>query len=314
MARGKYTVNEVEERTGVPATTLRQWERRYGLPMPERSDAGYRLYGDDDLGDIRSMKAHVDDGVPASRAAAMVKERGRPVAGPRPVEALRADLVEALVGLDDDRADRVLSEAHALHTVEAVVLELLGPAMVDLGNLWHDGTIATTTEHFASSYVNGRLRALLALAGGRRIGPVVIVACAPLDQHELGALTLAVLLRRHGYQVYFVGANTPVEDLAAMARELEPFAVMISASSIDAIHQLVAKRDHLEGIAPVLALGGYGFNADPALAERVGGRYLGATVPEALEHLAAAVRDLSVVGAPLERRTSIDRRTQGARE
>jgi DNA-binding transcriptional MerR regulator len=318
MARGKYTVTEVEERTGIPATTLRQWERRYGLPMPERSESGYRLYGDGDLGDIRAMKAHVDDGVPASRAAEMVKERARPLAGPRPVEALRTDLVDALVALDDDRADRVLSEAHALHTVEAVVLELLGPAMVDLGDLWHDGKIATTTEHFASSYVNGRLRALLALAGGQRVGPGVIVACAPLDQHELGALTLAVLLRRNGYQVYFVGANTPVEDLAAMARELQPFAVMISASSIDAIHQLVDKRQHLAGIAPVLALGGHGFNADPSLAGRVGGQYLGASVPEALERLGAEVRQRGLVGGQVERR--VERRApagstlQGAHE
>ncbi len=314
MARGKYTVNEVEERTGVPASTLRQWERRYGLPMPERSDAGYRLYGDGDLGDIRAMKAHVDDGVPASRAAAMVKERALPVSGPRPVASLRSDLVAALVDLDDERSDRVLSEAHALHTVEAVVLELLGPAMIDLGNLWHDGKIATTTEHFASSYVNGRLRALLALAGGQRSSPSVIVACAPLDQHELGALMLAVMLRRHGYQVYFVGANTPVEDLASMARELQPFAVMISASSIDSVHQLVDKRAQLEGIAPVLALGGYGFNADPTLAGRVGGQYLGATVPEALERLAVEVRKHGAVGAHVERREHAGRDLRGARE
>lgn len=297
MARGKYTVNEVEERTGVPATTLRQWERRYGLPMPERSESGYRLYGDIDLDDIREMKAHVDDGVPASRAAAMVKERAQPLVGPRPIAALRQELVEALVSLDDARADRILSEAHALHTVEAVVLDLLQNTMLELGQMWHDGKIGTTTEHFASSYVHGRLRALLALAGQNRSGPGVIVACAPLDQHELGALMLAVMLRRNGYQVYFVGANTPVEDLAAMARELKPLAVMISASSLDAIQQLIHKRQHLAGIAPVLALGGYGFNTDPSLAERVGGRYLGASVPEALEHLGVEARERGLMGA-----------------
>lgn len=294
MARGKYTVNEVEERTGVPATTLRQWERRYGLPLPERSEAGYRLYGDDDLEDIRTMKAHVDDGVPASRAAEMVKERARPVAGPRPLAALRDEFVAALVALDDQRADRVLSEAHALHPVEAVVLELMQDAMLDLGQQWHDGKIATTTEHFASSYVTGRLRALLTLAGGQRGGPAAIVACAPHDQHELGALMLAVMLRRQGYQVYFVGANTPVEDLGAMARELKPFAVMVSASSIDSIHHLINKRSHLQGVAPVLALGGLGFNADPSLAERVGGRYLGASIPEAIELLGEAARERGV--------------------
>lgn len=296
MMRGKYTVNEVEERTGVPATTLRQWERRYGLPMPERSDAGYRMYGDADLDDIRAMKAFVDDGVPASRAAEMVKERARPVQGPRPVDAFRRELVDALVALDDGRADRVLSEAHTLHPVETVILELLPTAMAELGRMWHDGAIATTTEHFASSYVNGRLRQLLALAGGHRGGERVIVACAPHDQHELGALVLAVMLRRRGYDVYYVGANTPVEDLVVMARQLEPLAVMISAASIDSIHHLVNKRRLLHGVAPVLGLGGYAFNADPAWADKVGGRYLGAQALEAVERLEALVRTEGVAG------------------
>ncbi len=291
MSRGKYTVNEVEERTGVPATTLRQWERRYGLPLPERSESGYRLYGDDDLEDIRALKHHVDDGVPASRAAQMVKERLRRPAGPRPLSALTEDLVEALVALDDARADRVLSEAHALHTVEAVVLNLLHDTMLELGQQWHDGKIATTTEHFASSYVNGRLRQLLALSGNNVSGRAVIVACAPLDQHELGALMLAVMLRRAGYRAYFVGANTPVGDLALMARDLQPFAVMISASSLDSIQELVRERAHLAGIAPVLALGGHGFNADPDRVGLVGGVYLGATVPEALVRLDALARE-----------------------
>ena len=34
--QGKYTIAEVEERTGVASATLRQWERRYGFPKPQR--------------------------------------------------------------------------------------------------------------------------------------------------------------------------------------------------------------------------------------------------------------------------------------
>ena len=81
---GKYTVNEVEDRTGVPAATLRQWERRYGFPLPERSASGYRLYGDDDLRHIVAMKRHIDDGVPASRAAEMVRADQAGARGRRP--------------------------------------------------------------------------------------------------------------------------------------------------------------------------------------------------------------------------------------
>lgn len=291
MTRGKYTVNEVEERTGVPATTLRQWERRYGVPKPERSDAGYRLYSDDDIADIRTIKAHVDDGVPASRAAQMVAQRVTDEHGPRPMQALQAALVTALVDLDDAQADRIIAEAHALYPVEDVVLDLFQPVMVELGTRWHDGVINTTTEHFASSYVQGRLRQLMSLAGTNRAGHSVIVACAPFDQHELGALVLALLLRRSGYQVYYVGANTPVEDLADMARAVNPVAVMISASSIDSVHQLMNKRGHLQDIAPLLVLGGNGFNAEPRRAELVGGRYLAADARDAVERFHDLVRE-----------------------
>lgn len=283
MAGGKYTVNEVEERTGVPAPTLRQWERRYGVPKPERSPAGYRLYSDADIVDIRALKAHVDDGVPASRAAQLVGRRA--AAGPRPIEELRRELTAALIDLDESRADRLIAEAHALYSVETVVLELYQPTMVEIGISWHDGAITTTTEHFASSYVHGRLRQLLSLAGSNGAGQRVIVACAPLEQHELGALVLAVLLRRTGFQVFYLGANTPVPDLAAMARAVAPVAVMISATSVESVHQLVDERRHLEGVAPLLVLGGHAFNVDPALAERVGGRFLARDAGEAVTRL-----------------------------
>ena len=98
---GKYTVNEVEERTRVPAATLRQWERRYGFPRPERSGSGYRLYGDDDLRHILAMKRHIDDGVPASRAAEMVRVAEVRAYGPRPLDHLRDELVAALIELDN---------------------------------------------------------------------------------------------------------------------------------------------------------------------------------------------------------------------
>jgi MerR family transcriptional regulator, light-induced transcriptional regulator len=298
MGIGKYTVNEVEERTGVPAATLRQWERRYGFPLPERSDSGYRLYGDDDLRHIRAMKQHIEDGVPASRAAAMVRSEGDVERGPRSLAALRADLVEALVALDEGLADRVIGEAHALHPLEDVVLDLFRSTMTELGERWHAGRIATTTEHFASSYIQGRLRQLMGLAGNSRNGQRVIVACAPHDQHEIGAMMLAVMLRREGYHVLYVGANTPVADLADMARAVRPAAVMVSASSLESVDHLLAQRAHLEGLAPVVAFGGHGINEDPRRAELLGGVYLGDDVPQALRLLAQQLRESEVQGVP----------------
>lgn len=293
---GKYTVNEVEERTGVPAATLRQWERRYGFPLPERSASGYRLYGDDELRHIVAMKRYIDDGVPASRAAEMVRSEETGARGPRPMSKLRDELVAALLELDEAQADRVVGEAHALHPLEDVVLELFRSTMLDLGQRWHDGEINTTTEHFASSYVQGRLRQLMSLSGTNRHGPRVIVACAPHDQHEIGAMMLAVMLRREGYLVFYVGANTPVADLAAMARDVQPAAVMVSASSLDSVQFLLDQRAHLDGMAPVVAFGGHGFDEDPRRAELAGGVYLGNDIPVALKRLAELLQAVAAEG------------------
>lgn len=285
FSTGKYTVNEVEERTGVAATTLRQWERRYGFPNPERSSAGYRLYSDRDIHQIQTMKGHISDGIPASRAAELVKELQIPLATPQPLPRLREELIRAFIDLDEAAADAVLAEAHTLYPVEAVMRDLLASTMIELGDLWHQGRITTTTEHLASSYVYGRLRSLFNLASTNQMGPVAIVACAPLDQHELGALMVAVALRRSGFRVYYLGANTPVDDLAEMAHTIRPACVLISASTAASVEELTIKRETLQDMPALAVYGGSAFNDRPELATTLGGLYLAPDIDRAMEQL-----------------------------
>lgn len=287
---GKFTVAEVEERTGVPSATLRQWERRYGVPKPQRSESGYRYFGDDDLELIAEMKRLIGEGIPASRAAEIVRRGSGQNAGPRSIEALHRELLEALMGLDGAEADRVVGEAHSLHPTESVVLDLYPAIMLDLGRMWHDGEITTTTEHFASAYLQGRLHQLLSMAGHNRIGPRVIVACAPFDQHELGALTLAVMLRREGYSVTYLGPNTPTRDLIELAQQLRPAALLISAAASESLEALHAERTTLAGAAPIVGLGGHAFDQDPGRAAAMGGSYLGHDIRDAVHRLNQLVR------------------------
>ena len=283
--KGKYTVNEVEERTKVPASTLRQWERRYGFPMPARSESGYRLYSDRDLGQIEAMKRHIADGVPASRAAELVKRLGvtRPTSGS--TGGLSEQLVNALVDLDEARADRVLSEAYALHSVETVMLELVQGAIREIGQRWHKGEVPVTTEHFASAYLRGRLWVLFHTATNPETAPAVVVACAPGDRHELGALMLATTLRRGGYRVYFIGADTPLPDLVELARSLRPAAVFVSVSMPEYLEPLKAGRSFFDKMAPVVAFGGAAVENKPEIARSLGGHYFTNDLSQVVERL-----------------------------
>jgi len=79
------TLKAVSQRTGIPAATLRTWERRYGFIRPLRSAGGYRLYGEEEIARIQQVKYLLDQGVriraameAVTRAAAAGETRPQP--------------------------------------------------------------------------------------------------------------------------------------------------------------------------------------------------------------------------------------------
>lgn len=57
------TLKAVSRRTGIPAATLRTWERRYGFLRPVRSANGYRLYGEQEIAQVLQVKRLLEQGV-----------------------------------------------------------------------------------------------------------------------------------------------------------------------------------------------------------------------------------------------------------
>ncbi len=68
-----FNTKAVVQQTGVPAPTLRAWERRYALIKPERAENAYRLYSERDIALVRWLKDHVDKGMSISQAAALFR-------------------------------------------------------------------------------------------------------------------------------------------------------------------------------------------------------------------------------------------------
>ena len=62
-----YTISEFAKLCGVNATTLRAWQRRYGLLKPERTEGGHRLYSQSDLERVLNVIDWIKKGVPVSQ-------------------------------------------------------------------------------------------------------------------------------------------------------------------------------------------------------------------------------------------------------
>lgn len=83
-------IGEVARRSGVAESTLRAWERRYGLLEPERTAGGHRRYRLDDVALIRTVAELVGSGwgvEAAAREAIARRDASAASTGARPTPA-----------------------------------------------------------------------------------------------------------------------------------------------------------------------------------------------------------------------------------
>ena len=268
-------IGELSRRVGVSTELLRAWERRYGLLRPERSSGGFRLYDASDEERVRVMQAHLEQGLSAAEAARLALSGGGAAAEATlpPHEAPGQELDRlraALDAFDELEAHAVIDELLGRFTLDRTLRDVLLPYLHELGDRWERREISVAQEHFSSALIRGRLLSL-GRGWGRGVGPRVIVAGAPGEQHDLGLIAFALAIRARGWRVTFLGADTPPIDLAATAKQLEPDLVVVGAVTRE---RLSAAADELRALARVAPLAVAGAGADAEIAERLGARLL----------------------------------------
>jgi MerR family transcriptional regulator, light-induced transcriptional regulator len=226
---GLLRIGELSRRSGVSPELLRAWERRYRLLRPTRSQGGLRLYSPDDLERVRLMQHHLARGLAAAEAAALATEQPR--AAPNAVTALadaKDELADAFASFDEARAHAVLDSLLATATIDSVLAVVVIPYLHELGGRWERGDASVAEEHFASAVLRGRLLGL-ARGWGRALGPSIVLACAPGEQHDLALIAFGLALRARGWRVVYLGADTPLTSVADAAHASDAVFAVVSA-------------------------------------------------------------------------------------
>ena len=108
---------------------------------------------------------------------------------------------------------------------------LLKPAMYRIGELWDENKISVATEHMASAIVESLLNEIyLSLTVSEKSDKKVIVTCLENEHHQIGARMVSDLFELKGWNVLFLGANTPKKDLLGFIHAIRPNLVCISLS------------------------------------------------------------------------------------
>ncbi|WP_203336751.1 MerR family transcriptional regulator [Nocardioides limicola] len=231
-----YTIKRAAEQVGISPATLRAWERRYAVVTPQRSDGGYRLYGDDDVRVLEAMARLVAEGWSPSQAAREAREQASAQSVGLTDDAVGVDrspavsetVIEAAATLDAALLGAALDEMFTRGSFEAVVDTRLLPTLTALGEAWETGRVSVAGEHLVAHAVMRRLGTAYEAAASVGSGARVLLGLAPGGRHELGLFAFAVALRRRGVSTHYLGADLPVADWVHAVRDREVAAVVLA--------------------------------------------------------------------------------------
>lgn len=262
---GMLSIGALAKATGVPADTLRTWERRYGFPVAVRTPSGHRRYSLETLDQLRLVTEALEAGHrPADALSAdkehLLKMLGRPsgsagvpaAAVPAAVDDVSSNAsggqrgAEVPVGGVDqvleEWFERVLNfEGRALerslrmtwNNLDALTFleQYLGPFLRGIGQRWAAGELGVRHEHFASERLREFLSAQWRTLCDGAVGPRYVLAAPSGERHVLGLHLVAVVVALSGGRVLFLGADTPMAEVAWVAQAQSAEAVLLSAAT-----------------------------------------------------------------------------------
>lgn len=318
-----YNIKAVSHLVGLLPVTLRAWERRYGLPKPSRGDQGYRLYSEHDLRTLRWLKNQIESGLSIGRAVEYLSDLRQadqdPALSPTPpppfslkglssspsLQHLRDELLHHLLHFDESSAVESLRRGFTLYYVDQVLIHVIAPALVEIGDRWHRGEVPIATEHFSTQFCMQYLMSLMAASAPPTRPGLIVAACAPGETHQIGILMLVVMLRWRGWDVKYLGPDLPLDRLEEAIGPMHPTLIMFTANRIETAQRLNGLAEIIKRFPsprPLVVVGGQAFNS-MRLPEAIPIIYINRTPAETIQTLEYLLFDQYKPNNPLESRS-----------
>eukprot|EP01030_Chromulinospumella_sphaerica_P012270 gene12270-12060_t len=187
LEQGWLPIREVARQTGVNAVTLRAWERRYGLIVPQRTPKGHRLFNADHVQRIQTILTWLNRGVPVSQVKQLI-DNAQPVddSVENEWQNLRQTLIQAIGQLAERRVDDVFNRAMALYPPRTLCEQLLLPLLKELEQRWQGQFGAQMERVFFHSWLRSKFGARMYHNNRQLNGPPLLLinhSDLPLEPH-----------------------------------------------------------------------------------------------------------------------------------
>jgi DNA-binding transcriptional MerR regulator len=239
--RDKYFIKDVENITGIKAFTIRVWEQRYGMLVPERTDTNIRYYEEEDLKYMMNVALLNHHGYKISKIAEMTREEVQRRTlhiseNNSSYQNQVQSLTNAMIAFDEKEFNKILSINILKLGMMETMTEIIFPFLQHVGILWLSGSINVAHEHFITNLVKQRLYVSIDQITTPKMPEAkkFILFLPNGENHELSLLFASYILKTRGHEVIYVGSSTPVDDLNQLCKVHKPdvlFCAITNANS-----------------------------------------------------------------------------------
>lgn len=235
MPKRTLPIAVVARETGISPDLLRKWEARYGFPKPIRSASGIRSYPLKQLDILREIKRLIASGLRPGEAIRRSSSGGTcqsaPMATPMPGHGVIEASLEAICRHDIQALHRLLDRSLFSLGLQDFISRIAAPLTVAVGDAWLSGRLRVHEEHLFTQTLSSLLSELHRRLHVTEGSPRILLTTAPGELHTLGLDMVRVLLAEAGAHCLWLGAQTPLSEIAAAATAYEIDVVALSYST-----------------------------------------------------------------------------------
>lgn len=224
-----YLITDLERITGVKAHTIRIWEKRYKVVVPNRSRTNIRYYSDDNLRKLLNISLLNKYGYRISTIVKMpeneINEKILEITENATNHgSCLESLVISMVELNEAKFEKVLSNSILKLGFENSILSIIFPFLERVGILWQAGSINPAHEHFISNLIRQKLIiAIDSLVSDQTVNARLFVLFLPPGElHELQLLFYHYMIRQAGHRVIYLGQSVPLSCLRSVCGVQKP--------------------------------------------------------------------------------------------
>ena len=213
-----YSIKDLEKLSGIKAHTIRIWEQRYGLIIPNRNCNNIRYYDDVQLRKLLNFALLNKNGYKISNICKLSPEEILEIVQnltELDQESAQTDgLTVAMINMDEDKFHHIIDSKIESLGFELMMMQIIFPFLDKLYMLWLTGSINSAHENFISNLIRQKIIVSIDKLKPRIKEKKTFMLYLPEgEQHELSLLFMYYLLRSRSFKVIYLGQNITLQDI-----------------------------------------------------------------------------------------------------